>query len=94
MCAGPALQLVELKILGVELPGDLKNAQWLARVAGQLAATLHTLQMSQSGLEGELPGDLGKLRHLVSLNFTKNRLEGKLQCPPYNFALETFNYLF
>ena len=74
----PGVQLVELKILSVELPGDLKNAQWLARVAGQLAATLQTLEISQSGLEGELPDDLGKLRHLVSLNFSQNQLEGKL----------------
>ena len=74
----PGVQLVELKILAVELPGDLKNAQWLARVAGQLAATLRTLEISDSGLEGELPDGLGKLRHLVSLKFNGNRLEGQL----------------
>lgn len=74
----PGVQLVELKILAVELPGDLKNAQWLARVVGQLAATLRTLEISQSGLEGELPDGLGKLRHLVSLKFYNNRLEGQL----------------
>ena len=45
-------QVVELKILNVQLEGDMKNSKWLEAVFDSLKSTLHTLQIDDCGLEG------------------------------------------
>ena len=45
-------QVVELKILNVQLEGDMKNSKWLEAVFDSLKSTLHTLQIDGCGLEG------------------------------------------
>ena len=71
-----SVQLVELKLLNIKFEGALGHLDWLAASAEHLAPTLKVLQINGCGVKGSIPGEVGLLGHLVTLNLAGNQLDG------------------
>ena len=72
-----SVQLVELRFLKVSFGSSMKTLSWLAASAQELASTLKVLKVTECGVKGSIPMELGNFFRLIEADFSSNELGGE-----------------